>query len=108
MHDLAFLPLAELSRRIDARQLNPVDLLKVYLERAHGIGRPLNCYVALCQASAEQEAWAAAERARRNARLGPLDGIPIGIKDNIDVAGVPTSNGFGGTHAPVATDAEVV
>ena len=108
MHDLAFLPLAELSRRIGVRELNPVDLLKIYVERAQGIGRPLNCYVALCQARAEQEAQAAADRAQRHARLGPLDGIPIGIKDNIDVAGVPTSNGFGGSHAPVATDAEVV
>jgi aspartyl-tRNA(Asn)/glutamyl-tRNA(Gln) amidotransferase subunit A len=108
MHEVAFLPLTELSRLIAARELNPLDLLNVYLERANGIGRPLNCYLALCPQTARQEAQKAAERAQRNVRLGPLDGIPIGIKDNIDVAGMPTSNGFGGTHAAAATDAEVV
>ena len=108
MHEVAFLPISELSRRIAAKELDPVDLAKVYLERAAGIGRSLNCYVALAQASAAQAAEEAAQRARRNARLGPLDGIPIGIKDNIDVAGVPTSNGFGGSHAAASRDAEVV
>jgi Asp-tRNA(Asn)/Glu-tRNA(Gln) amidotransferase A subunit family amidase len=108
MHEVAFLPITELSRRIAAHELDPVDLAKVYLERAAGIGRSLNCYLELCQASAAQEAEQAAERARRNARWGPLDGIPIGIKDNIDVAGVPTSNGFGGTYPAASTDADVV
>jgi Asp-tRNA(Asn)/Glu-tRNA(Gln) amidotransferase A subunit family amidase len=108
MHDVAFLPITELSRRIEARELDPQDLLSVYLERATGVGRALNCYLALCQESAQAEAERAAARARRNARLGPLDGIPIAIKDNIDVAGVPTSNGFGGTHPAASADAEVV
>jgi aspartyl-tRNA(Asn)/glutamyl-tRNA(Gln) amidotransferase subunit A len=108
MHDVAFLPITELSRRIAAQELDPVDLRKVYLERVAGIGRSLNCYLALCQASAAQAAEEAAQRARAKARLGPLDGIPIGIKDNIDVAGVPTGNGFGGTYPAAATDAVVV
>jgi aspartyl-tRNA(Asn)/glutamyl-tRNA(Gln) amidotransferase subunit A len=108
MHDVAFLPITELSCRIGACALDPRDLLSVYLERATGVGRALNCYLALCQDSAPAEAERAAARARRNARLGPLDGIPIAIKDNIDVAGVPTSNGFGGQHPAASADAEVV
>ena len=48
-------------------------------------------------------------RAARMQRLSPIDGIPIAVKDNIDVAGVPTTNGFGGARHPVATaDAEVI
>ena len=108
MHEVAFLPITELSRRIEACELDPLDLFNVYLERATGVGRALNCYLALCQESAQAEAERAAARARRNARLGPLDGIPIAIKDNIDVAGVPTSNGFGGPHPAASADAEVV
>jgi Asp-tRNA(Asn)/Glu-tRNA(Gln) amidotransferase A subunit family amidase len=108
MHELAFLPITELSRRIEACELDPRDLLNVYLARATGIGRALNCYLVLCRDQAQAHAEQAALRAERKARLGPLDGIPIAIKDNIDVAGVPTSNGFGGAHAPASADAEVV
>jgi Asp-tRNA(Asn)/Glu-tRNA(Gln) amidotransferase A subunit family amidase len=108
MQELAFLPITELSRRIEARELDPRDLLNVYLARATGIGRALNCYLALCQDEAQAGAEQAALRAQRKARLGPLDGIPIAIKDNIDVVGLPTSNGFGGAHALAGADAEVV
>jgi len=108
MHELAFLPITELSRRIEACELDPRDLLNVYLARAAGIGRALNCYLVLCQDAAQADAEQAARRAQRKARLGPLDGIPIAIKDNIDVVGVPTSNGFGGSHAAASADAEVV
>ena len=108
MHELAFLPISELSRHIEACELDPRDLLNVYLARATGIGRALNCYLALCQDEAQAGAEQAALRAQCKARLSPLDGIPIAIKDNIDVVGVPTSNGFGGAHAPAGADAEVV
>jgi Asp-tRNA(Asn)/Glu-tRNA(Gln) amidotransferase A subunit family amidase len=108
MHELAFLPITELARRIEACELDPRDLLNAYVARATGIGRALNCYLVLCQHEAEAEAEQAALRAQRKARLGPLDGIPIALKDNIDVVGVPTSNGFGGAHAPASADAEVV
>jgi len=108
MHEVAFVPISELSRRIEACELDPRDLLGVYLERATGVGGALNCYLALCQDGARAEAAHAAARAQRRARLGPLDGIPIAIKDNIDVAGMPTSNGLGGPHAAASADAEVV
>jgi aspartyl-tRNA(Asn)/glutamyl-tRNA(Gln) amidotransferase subunit A len=106
--DLLFLPIAELSRRIDAGLLDPQDLTRAYLERAGGVGRSLNCYLTLCGERALAEAEQAAKRAARKQRLGALDGIPIAVKDNIDVAGVPTTNGFGGTHRPAAADAEVI
>src|SRR5262245_46824105 len=108
MSELAFLPITELSRRIDAGMLDPRDLLQAYMQRVDGIGRALNCYVALCRENAVAAAGEAAQRAARHQRLGPLDGIPIGVKDNIDVAGLPTTNGFGGEHKPAAAAAEVI
>jgi aspartyl-tRNA(Asn)/glutamyl-tRNA(Gln) amidotransferase subunit A len=108
MSELAFLPITELSRRIDAGVLDPRDLLQAYMRRADGVGRALNCYVGLCREGAVAAAGEAAKRAARRQRLGLLDGIPIGVKDNIDVAGAPTTNGFGGAHRPAATDAEVI
>jgi Asp-tRNA(Asn)/Glu-tRNA(Gln) amidotransferase A subunit family amidase len=108
MTDMTFLPITELSRRIDAGLLDPRDLLRAYVERAEGVGRSLNCYVALCGRPAVAEAEQAAGRAALGQRLSPLDGIPIAVKDNIDVAATPTTNGFGGAHHPVAADGEAI
>lgn len=108
MTDTVFLPIADLSRAIDEGAIDPVALTTAYMDRISAVGRGLNCYVTLCRDMALADAAAAKQRAITGRRLGPLDGIPLGIKDNIDVAGFPTSNGFGGPF-PVATiDAEVV
>ena len=60
MSELAFLPITELSRRIDAGVLDPRDLLQAYMRRADGVGRALNCYVELCRESAVAAAGEAA------------------------------------------------
>ena len=109
MSDTVFLPITELSRRIDAGELGPLTLTNAFLDRLDGVGRALNCYVALCRDQALADAEQAFERASRNQRLSALDGIPIAVKDNIDVADVPTTNGFGGLHHPIPiADAEVI
>jgi aspartyl-tRNA(Asn)/glutamyl-tRNA(Gln) amidotransferase subunit A len=109
MSSLAFLSAAALSRRIDAGDIDPRDLTRLFLGRANGEGRSLNCFITLCEQSALAEATAAAERARSKRRLGPLDGIAVAVKDNMDVAGVPTSNGFGGAPYRIPErDSEVV
>jgi aspartyl-tRNA(Asn)/glutamyl-tRNA(Gln) amidotransferase subunit A len=103
-----FLPVSELSQRIADGMLDPRDLVHAYLERVDRVGRPLNCYVVLSGERAIAEAEKAADRATRKQRLSPIDGIPIAVKDNIDVAGTATSNGLGGPHHPVGEDAEVI
>ena len=109
MSNAVFLPITELSRRIDAGTLDPLALTNAFLERSDGVGRPLNCYVTLCREQALADAEEASARAARHERLSPIDGIPIAVKDNIDVAGVPTTNGFGGSHYPVpSADGEVI
>src|SRR5437660_1531548 len=96
MPNLAFLSVTELSALIETGDVDPRDLTRVFLDRAGGEGRGFNCFITLCKDSALAEASAAAGRARSKSRQGPLDGIPVAVKDNMDVAGVPTSNGFGG------------
>src|SRR5262249_52545821 len=109
MSETVFLPITELSRRIEAGSLDPIDLATAYLQRASGVGQALNCYVALAPQEAMAAAGRAAQRARGKQRLGPLDGIPIAVKDNIDVAGVATTNGLGGaSHRVPKNDAEVI
>jgi Asp-tRNA(Asn)/Glu-tRNA(Gln) amidotransferase A subunit family amidase len=109
MQDTLFLPMTELSRRIESGELDPEALIGAYLERSEGVGKTLNCYLALSRERACADAERAAKRAAQHRRLSPVDGIPIAVKDNIDVAGVPTTNGLGGSHHPLAAaDAEVI
>ena len=108
MSDLAFAPIGALSGLIEAGELSPVTLTRQFLEREKAT-RALNCFVVVLEQSALAEAAEAETRALAGRRRGPLDGIAVGIKDNIDVAGVPTSNGFGGGPWRVPQeDAEVV
>jgi aspartyl-tRNA(Asn)/glutamyl-tRNA(Gln) amidotransferase subunit A len=101
--------ISRLSELLDAGETNAEELTRLFLDRAEGIGRSLNCYITLCRETALVAARAAAERAAAKRRRGKLDGIPIAIKDNIDVAGVPTSNGFGGAPWRVPNeDSEIV
>jgi aspartyl-tRNA(Asn)/glutamyl-tRNA(Gln) amidotransferase subunit A len=58
--------------------------------------------------NAQAEAERAAARFRSGARLGPLDGVPVVVKDCIDVAGLPTTNGTQFLMVPATSDAVVV
>ena len=67
----------------------------------------LNAYVEL-DVGAPAAAAASAERRREGCVIGRLDGLPVAIKDNFDVAGMATRAGLSGRHAPATTDAVAV
>jgi len=91
MDELALKSLAELSRLIDARQISPVELTRSYIERIARLDGHLHAWNCLRADAAIADAQASERRAMAGARLGPLDGIAIGIKDLIDVEGLPTT-----------------
>lgn len=63
----------------------------------------------LAEAGATQAAYAAAERFRTGKSLGPLDGVPVVIKEEVDFQGLPTRLGTGWMpHAPATRDATCV
>ncbi len=76
---------AALAARIRAGELSPREVVKSYLERIAELDPALNAYVSV----RAEEALAEAE----SAPDGPLHGVPVAIKDVIDVAGVPTTAG---------------
>ena len=80
---------ATLSALLDARQITPTQLLDVYLERCDRLEPKLNAFTLIDREGAEQAAKAATERQKTGRRLGPLDGIPVPIKDNLHVGGMP-------------------
>ncbi|WP_118915536.1 amidase [Mycobacterium shigaense] len=105
--DLAFAGAAAQAQLLADGALTAPELLEVYLERIARLDNQLGCYRVVLTDSARDEAYAAQDRLDAGERL-PLLGVPIAIKDDVDVAGQVTAYGSGG-HGPAATaDAEVV
>jgi len=89
--ELHWLTAAEATRAFAARKLSPVELLKALLARIGRLDPRLNAFIRL-DADAAMDAAHAAEREIAAGHIrGPLHGVPVGIKDIIDVAGLPTT-----------------
>jgi aspartyl-tRNA(Asn)/glutamyl-tRNA(Gln) amidotransferase subunit A len=91
--DILYLPVSELSRRIRARKLSPVELTESYLERSRQIGPRLNAYITLTPELAKQQAQAAEKEIAAGKYRGVLHGIPYAAKDLLAVKGYPTTWG---------------
>ncbi|MEI7037534.1 amidase [Fulvimonas yonginensis] len=88
-------------------RVQPEALADAYLAAIERIDPQLNAYVDLRPGLLQEQARTAAHR-RRDGVLGRLDGIPIALKDNFDMAGWPTRAGLPGRDQPVQGDAHVV
>ncbi|MDE0800437.1 MAG: amidase [Rhodospirillaceae bacterium] len=86
--------IAGLARAFDAGETTSVAATKAYLNRIGVENAALNAFITVLDKSALKEAAASDDRRAQNKTRGPLDGIPIALKDNIDVAGVPTTGGI--------------
>jgi amidase len=95
---------AELVRRGDVSSRELVEAALARIERLDG---ELNAFGAVYPESALAEADRADERRSRGERA-PLLGVPVAVKDEIDLAGEITSRGTGAVKARAAADAEVV
>src|SRR5262249_7601758 len=85
---VAFLSAVELGRAFARRELSPVEVTHQLLERIDRLDRELRCWITVLPEQAPAAARAAEEAIGRGAIRGPLHGVPIGIKDLVDVAGV--------------------
>ena len=99
--------ITELAPHLRDREVSPVEIVRTCLERieAHRDG---NAFIAVCGEEAIQAAEQVESDIKALAYRGPLHGIPIAVKDLIDVAGLPTTSASA-LPAPVAAhDAPVV
>jgi aspartyl-tRNA(Asn)/glutamyl-tRNA(Gln) amidotransferase subunit A len=88
--------------------LSPVEALQAVTERVARLNPSLNAFVVL-NPRALDAAGESAMRWRAGRPIGPLDGVPVTVKDLVDVAGFPTRRGSRTTSAePVADDAPMV
>lgn len=85
-----------------AGTLGPVELAEACLQRAHRLNPQLGAFVDLRPELVREQAQASAHR-RREHVLGRLDGIPVAVKDNFDIAGWPTRAGLPRAAADPAT-----
>jgi len=82
-----------LSEAFRSGTLSPVAATKTCLDRIEGLGRSLNCFITVLGDSALKAAEESERRYRAGAPLGPLDGIPIAVKDLFYIAGVRCTAG---------------
>ena len=93
MTDLLSRGAAELGRGIAAGEVDPLALAETCLDAASAHPLRDRIYARLTPERARAEAEAAAERAKRGQRRGPLDGVPVSWKDLFDTAGTATEAG---------------
>ena len=105
--DIAFAGAAEQARMLASGAITAPALLELYLARITRVDRELRSYRVVMADSARREAAAAQERLDAGERL-PMLGVPIAIKDDIDVAGEFTTYGSSAYDLPATADAEVV
>ena len=90
---IAYASLAQLSRWIESRTLTSERLTHIYLDRIDRFDSKLRCIITLTRDQVlEQAKKADAEIAARRYR-GPLHGVPFGVKDLLDTAGIATTWG---------------
>lgn len=107
--DLCELTLSEASLALREKRLSPVDLTNACLSRIENEDGKINAFTAVFADEAIDQARTAEQEIQRGQYRGPLHGIPIAVKDLIDVAGKVTAAGSNVLHDNVPTeDAEVV
>lgn len=108
-NELAFLGVGQLAERYASGELSPVDVLEACLAQIERLDGRLNAMAHIAAGSARAEAAASEKRWRHAAPLGPLDGVPVAVKDLIPVAGMPLRYGSAASDPePVSEDAPSV
>jgi amidase len=105
--DLAFAGAARQAEMVRAKEVSPTELVELYLERIERIDPKLNAYRVVLSDQARAEAKRAEERLAAGDEA-PLLGVPVAIKDNVDLAGEVTTQGTAAYGEPAAEDSNVV
>lgn len=91
--EMAFAPLTTLAKELRARSFTAVELADFFLGRLERLGPKCNAVCTLTRDLAQADAMKADQDLREGRDRGPLHGMPIGIKDLLNVPGYPTTWG---------------
>ena len=89
--DYTFFSIAELSELIRHKKVSPVTITKACLKRIEQLNPKINAFITITAESALADATIAEKEIMDGKWRGPLHGIPISYKDNIDTAGIKTT-----------------
>lgn len=91
MSELHWMTAKAVAAAIAKREMSPVELVNALLDRIERLNPRLNVFIRVEAEAALEEARAAEAEAARGQLRGALHGVPVGIKDIIDVSGLPTT-----------------
>ena len=94
--ELAFAGSARQAELLRAGEVSSRELVELYLERIERLGPKLNAFTEVLRRPGARRGRRGRRRRSRPARSAPLLGVPIAIKDNVDVEGAPTRFGTDG------------
>jgi len=99
MTDLAFLTVTEASELLRSRKLSPIEYAQALIARIEKHDGALNAFLRFTPDIALEDARRAEAEIMRGGWRGPLHGVPYGLKDIIDYAGLPTT-----AHSKILAD----
>ncbi len=91
MTDVVYLGIAEASELLRSKKLSPVEYAKALIDRIERYDNRLNAFIRLTPDLALEDARRAEAEIMRGAWRGPMHGVPYGLKDIVDYAGLPTT-----------------
>jgi aspartyl-tRNA(Asn)/glutamyl-tRNA(Gln) amidotransferase subunit A len=103
MDSPAFLPVWRLSEEIAAGRLSPVEIVEDCIARTERLEPKLQAYVSFRPERARMAAEAADKAIRSGQRIGPLHGVPIAVKDLVEIEGEVAQGGCAAWSGRVAT-----
>jgi Asp-tRNA(Asn)/Glu-tRNA(Gln) amidotransferase A subunit family amidase len=106
--DICFTPAVELASRIRNGNLSPVTVVDAFLDRIERVNPEINAYVTVLDEHAREKAREAEAALQAGGKVGPLHGVPVAIKDLVDVEGVKTTSGSKLRSDNVATRDDIV
>src|SRR5580692_6983668 len=93
MQDLWRLSAGDLAKRIAAKEVSSAEVIEAHLARIEAVNPQVNAVVRVLADEARAGAAAADRLLAAGGPLGPLHGVPCTVKENIDMAGLPTTQG---------------
>ncbi|MCX5750510.1 MAG: Asp-tRNA(Asn)/Glu-tRNA(Gln) amidotransferase subunit GatA [Candidatus Saganbacteria bacterium] len=91
MNELLIKPSHELHELLNKKEVSSSELTKLFFERVESVENKVKAFVTLTKEEAIKKAKAVDEKISKGEKIGPLEGIPIGLKDNLCTRGIKTT-----------------